>query len=1764
MNKRIKCLISLMLVFSMIFSTMVFSVSAALTVEDIVNKEDPQFDIVHLMVKLGIFKEGDKFPASLSESITRAEFVEYAMRLNKYNELDVSGVTPPRYTDIDESHPYYKTITLAAALNVLTYDEYDLTFKPDDYITFDEGLAVVINALGYKEYAMHTGEYPSSYRVLATQLGLYDSLDSSNNDGIMTYDTACQLIFNGFTAPIFEVSSVSELTGEVFWKMNENKTVLSEKHNIFEVEGILSANDSASLIPGKYAERGTAVIKDNKTGNEVRYYNANADEAVYEYLGYNVRAFYLDNKDTGKKELIYVGLIDKKNDVFTLKNEDIASVVKNAGSIVITYFDENENVDTITIDASTKVLFNGKAYNSSEIYKEWFHGDTANKAGLLNNGEIVFIDNGGSADYDVAFIYEYNTTIVDNVNVEDRYIYDAEDATYNIDLDYSEKQMYYSITDADNKKLEIKDLKKGDVLLVAESADKRVVKIKVARDSKSVIISAKDAADKLLTIGTKDYDAGERIDMTNIVLGEQVIAYFDVLGNVAWIEKSAASSNGNLLGYLITMGLSGRSSLSRDVDVSIVTSGKEERVTYRLAESLTVDGERIKSTYSMFKSGDPALYPAFFTAQDVVNQQLISFKLNADGEISEIDTGILGAEEDPDETLCKAFVSTASGVFFKGNNIIDWTDGQKYVIKFITNNNIPVFYTPSVATDFDEFSSAMDLSRHLMTSSSQVTNFKPTVYTYGVNSVVPCGIAVQGAAVTSAGAIDEYAIPYYFDKVMYTVYTDEDGEDAVGYTLNLVDTDGKAKSVVLPDKYNNFSSATTSASVTLGNDAPTAGTALTIKQVADALGAGDIICIAEDDDGYLNNIQWHYDYSSDLIYRSSSGSVNVSSVNGERTYVLGLVYHRDNTHYTITPNYSVLTDADPSNDGTALKNAVNMSDGKSINIFKVENGKLTFRKATKKDLLDFNTYGTEATRAFVNYRYDSCQKKLFFERVSGAGTVDPGFGKYPAYFVKSESDATVVVTKNADAGVTFSIPDADAAFKNSKPGFKFMGWNDGNASYKVGDTYTMPEATVIFYPIWENGYTTTFVSGAQTPSTGEAPASGYYAQDETFIVPANTWSVTGFAFNGWSDGTNIYQPGVVYTMPSSDVTFTAQWIPAYNYSFVGGTGATGTAPATGGAVEGATITLPENTFVKIDATGKYDFEGWNDGVTTYPAGVDYIMPANDVTFTAQWSALPSALALTLTRETKTEYLTAPLSGGEVTLPSDCDVTGVKLAGWTEDNGTTILAPGSTYTLSVNATLKGVYYKEMEFIDWYLKRFDLYDKDGDTNDVRETDDGGKVFNKKSDRFPRHNDVSVAENRKDGVIYTTLDLSDFNKQILKATWYFDSARPKQGSNELRAYEVTAGDYATVFEGIAEGESSASSVDVSALELGAAEFASTAGTTISSASSFGVREYTLTGMDTFITNKIDNNNTSVKVAFKATCISTAKDIADNFHFKYDETNKSYIRAYYLADAAPINTPWNINLVTGAGASSPVVPIGESYTLPEANDKTGWTFAGWTTDGGANTIAAGTAIDEATANGKVYKAMYTKNINWTSSYLFKADGYSSSNTDNELTTGKAYMNPDATLSTDISWMIARRTMYNSYYGEIDLTGVTGLISANLYITPGHARNSAVSFKVGSVTATEYAKLDSVTAASGQTFDATNLPAYSELDSYAASTHNNGTDAGKAAWEPNITSYISSQIADGKAYLRVYTYSGSKRTETWRIEDFHNTAYVTVKVLAQ
>ncbi len=136
-----------------------------------------------------------------------------------------------------------------------------------------------------------------------------------------------------------------------------------------------------------------------------------------------------------------------------------------------------------------------------------------------------------------------------------------------------------------------------------------------------------------------------------------------------------------------------------------------------------------------------------------------------------------------------------------------------------------------------------------------------------------------------------------------------------------------------------------------------------------------------------------------------------------------------------------------------------------------------------------------------------------------------------------------------------------------------------------------------------------------TESTGEI---SFASEDETIVsivdnklhavapgtttITANMAATANDAALNYAAVSNTFSVTVIAAQTRYEVTFAAN-------------GGEGDSPVMEDQLEGATFNLPANTYTYAG----HKFTGWSDGTATYAAGAEYTMPAEAVTFTAQWT-----------------------------------------------------------------------------------------------------------------------------------------------------------------------------------------------------------------------------------------------------------------------------------------------------------------------------------------------------------------------------------------------------------------------------------------------------------------------------------------------------------------------------------------------------------------
>ena len=143
---------------------------------------------IETVSRLGFFtgyEDGTFLP---DKTITRAEFAAIICRFREYPQDQSAGV----FSDVSSTHWAKGYINGAYNYGIINGDGAG-HFMPEQTLTFEQSVKMIVCALGYKSNAESAGGYPGGYLSVAKNLGITDGLTFANQDGAPRWALAVML-----------------------------------------------------------------------------------------------------------------------------------------------------------------------------------------------------------------------------------------------------------------------------------------------------------------------------------------------------------------------------------------------------------------------------------------------------------------------------------------------------------------------------------------------------------------------------------------------------------------------------------------------------------------------------------------------------------------------------------------------------------------------------------------------------------------------------------------------------------------------------------------------------------------------------------------------------------------------------------------------------------------------------------------------------------------------------------------------------------------------------------------------------------------------------------------------------------------------------------------------------------------------------------------------------------------------------------------------------------------------------------------------------------------------------------------------------------------------------------------------------------------------------------------------------------------------------------------------------------------------------------
>lgn len=602
---------------------------------------------------------GDEGGFRPNDTVTRAEFAKIAVYALGLKDVAESSKGVSKFPDVGVDHWANGYINVATAQKIVIGHDTGL-FKPEDVISYQEAITILIRVLGYEPQAKVRGAYPTGYLVTASDIGLTKRATAEAGAGASRGITA-QLTYNALTINLMEqVGFGDDGKYEVV-----DKTLLKNKLGITKDEGIVTGNSVTRLESSSSLKKGEVQI-----GDKVFLAGTSkADQMLGQYVTY-----YVETSEDGDETVILAMADKNRNKFITINASDLAEEITKDSASIFYYPDEDSDKEELMLSDKVNVIYNDKA------------GELKNPV----TGTITLLETTRDDKYDTIFINEYVNYVVDSISTASKKIYDKNGLTA-LDLNTdNNKNLVVVLVDKNGNEVKFESIKEWNILSVYKNTN--YVKAVVSTDSVTGMITEKSSADETVVIGGKEYEIAENLDFADFTLKLEGTFYLDSTGKIAaYNARSRLETN---YAYLINAGV--ESGLEQDLKIKIFTANGEVK-TLTSADKLKVDGK----LYTTIESAFDAL-----KTDGAIKKQMITFETNSEGKISAIERATDKTSAFPESFDKDMFALNykGEGLVFKasGNrlNIVDQSGSTTGSIK-LTDETI-IFNIAENETDIDK------------------------------------------------------------------------------------------------------------------------------------------------------------------------------------------------------------------------------------------------------------------------------------------------------------------------------------------------------------------------------------------------------------------------------------------------------------------------------------------------------------------------------------------------------------------------------------------------------------------------------------------------------------------------------------------------------------------------------------------------------------------------------------------------------------------------------------------------------------------------------------------------------------------------------------------------------------------------------------------------------------------------------------------------------------------------------------------------------
>lgn len=865
------------------------------------------------LLSIGIVK-GDSYDTSGEENgITRAAFVQMALRALNIESVSVSKNI---FADVNSGHFAYNEIGTAVDMGLISGN--NGVFRPDDEITYNEAICILVHMLGLRTQAQHKGGYPIGYTMVAKSADILVGLDVNDMNQVANGEDLYKLMLN--TVESTDYARVQGVQNEnLVYQTGRN--ILETCHDIYSIEGVIDAVGYSNILSDSKYEKN--IVKMGSMQFEGDY------DACIDYLGLDSEILYRHD-NSALDEIVHI-CATSKNEIIIINSED-ASYLNGTYTY---YVDGRERKVKIESDAS--VIYNGRI----------------NSIGVANlhvpeMGSITLIDNNNSGGIDVVKVDAIEDIIVGTVIEDEGIIYDYMDKSLSVDMDIEDNDKIISLINNSGVAIYPSMLSQKNILSVRRSADGSIVYGIVSSEiisGKIESLSEKETG-KVITVDGTEYKITKRCS-TNfekiLKPGKEVTLYLDTMNYVAFAEEGLnGATSGMEYAYVINTAIDNE---RFDEKLMVKLLNADGTITINeFAESCKIDSERCKTAMQQNDALNAGLALG----------RVIRISKNDEGLIKEVDTAVYNSTKEEKQTSLHIVYNQDKFNEDKANGLLRELEISSGGL--IHKGGSPggyfseaIYWNPNKTVIFEVLANAPSEEDGYRVNSG-ISPWKNDEY--AVPEAYRSEDSFYAGAIVSNKVYNENEIAvkssdmYVVKQIVNTLQNDE---EVIGL---YVTKDGTNEKFITVDKD---------------------------KFATRDIGEGDIVVFELIGDSKVmgNSIISLYDYSEDKIVNNTFGD---KWWGGEFNRAAAYVYDiKDGiVAFYETDNIDDLSIVD---DDSFVGSANIRASKIDCKIVKVTSGRkrIEVESGSQKDLKTYVGCGNEATRVVLKYRYLSLNQVFIFE-----------------------------------------------------------------------------------------------------------------------------------------------------------------------------------------------------------------------------------------------------------------------------------------------------------------------------------------------------------------------------------------------------------------------------------------------------------------------------------------------------------------------------------------------------------------------------------------------------------------------------------------------------------------------------------------------------------------------------------------------------------------------------------------------------------------